>query len=187
MTPSRTTSSPGLGQLAVAAGLGGEVDDHRAGPHRRAPPRRGSASAPGRPGIDRGRDHDVEVGQALLELRLLLRPAARASARSRSRPRSPRPSRRGRGTSRRATRPAPSRPGARRTPETTAPRRRAVAIACRPATPAPSTSTFAGATVPAAVISIGEELRQPVGGDQHRLVARDGRLRGERVHRLGAA
>src|SRR5215831_10442812 len=42
-------------------------------------------------------------------------------------------------------------------PATTAPRRRAVAIACRPATPAPTTSTFAGATVPAAVISIGKK------------------------------
>src|SRR5579883_737100 len=36
-----------------------------------------------------------------------------------------------------------------------APSRRAVAIACKPATPAPITSTFAGAIVPAAVISIG--------------------------------
>ena len=42
-------------------------------------------------------------------------------------------------------------------PATTAPRRREVAIACKPATPAPSTSTFAGATVPAAVISIGKK------------------------------
>ena len=39
---------------------------------------------------------------------------------------------------------------------TTAPRRRAVAIACRPATPAPSTSTLAGATVPAAVMNSGK-------------------------------
>ena len=38
---------------------------------------------------------------------------------------------------------------------TTAPRRLAVAIACRPATPAPITKTFAGRTVPAAVIIIG--------------------------------
>ena len=42
--------------------------------------------------------------------------------------------------------------------ETTAPRRRAVAIAWRPATPAPSTSTLAGGTVPAAVISIGKNF-----------------------------
>ena len=41
-------------------------------------------------------------------------------------------------------------------PETTAPSRFAVAIACRPATPAPSTITFAGATVPAAVVIIGK-------------------------------
>ena len=39
---------------------------------------------------------------------------------------------------------------------TTAPRRRAVAIACSPATPAPSTTTRAGATVPAEVIIIGK-------------------------------
>ena len=38
-----------------------------------------------------------------------------------------------------------------------APSRRAVAIACSPATPAPSTSTFAGRTVPAAVVSIGKK------------------------------
>src|SRR5207244_1214922 len=43
-------------------------------------------------------------------------------------------------------------------PETTAPSRRAVAIACRPATPAPRTSTFAGGTVPAAVVSIGKNF-----------------------------
>ena len=42
-------------------------------------------------------------------------------------------------------------------PVTTAPRRFAVAIACRPATPAPSTSTFAGETVPAAVVIIGKK------------------------------
>ena len=36
-----------------------------------------------------------------------------------------------------------------------APSRRAVAIACSPATPAPITNTRAGATVPAAVVSIG--------------------------------
>ena len=43
-------------------------------------------------------------------------------------------------------------------PETTAPSRLEVAIAWSPATPAPSTSTFAGATVPAAVISIGKNF-----------------------------
>ena len=42
-------------------------------------------------------------------------------------------------------------------PVTTAPSRFAVAIACRPATPAPSTITFAGATVPAAVVIIGKK------------------------------
>ena len=38
---------------------------------------------------------------------------------------------------------------------TTAPRRLAVAMACRPATPAPITKTRAGASVPPAVMSIG--------------------------------
>src|SRR5438093_922620 len=42
-------------------------------------------------------------------------------------------------------------------PVVTAPSRRAVAIACSPATPAPITSTFAGGTVPAAVMSIGKK------------------------------
>ena len=41
-------------------------------------------------------------------------------------------------------------------PVTIAPRRLAVAMACRPATPAPRTSTFAGETVPAAVVIIGK-------------------------------
>src|SRR3954465_3099948 len=76
---------------------------------------------------------------------------------------------------------------------TAAPRRRAVAIACRPATPAPRTRTFAGGTVPAAVIIIG--MKRPrgsggvgaglvLGGDEQGLVAGDVGLRGERVHRL---
>ena len=41
--------------------------------------------------------------------------------------------------------------------ETTAPSLRAVAIACKPATPAPKTRTFAGVTVPAAVINNGKK------------------------------
>ena len=40
-----------------------------------------------------------------------------------------------------------------------APRRLQVAMACRPATPAPMTSTRAGRMVPAAVVSIGKNLR----------------------------
>ena len=35
----RTTTSPGAGQLAVAAALGGQVDDHRAGRHAARPSR----------------------------------------------------------------------------------------------------------------------------------------------------
>jgi hypothetical protein len=42
--------------------------------------------------------------------------------------------------------------------ETTPPSRRAVAIACSPATPAPRISTLAGATVPAAVMSMGKNF-----------------------------
>ena len=38
--------------------------------------------------------------------------------------------------------------------DTTAPNLLAVAMACKPATPTPITKTFAGATVPAAVIII---------------------------------
>ena len=65
----RTTVSPGHGQLAVAARLAGQVDDHRARLHpfdglRGDEPRRRA------PGDERGRDDDVEaldrVGQRLL-------------------------------------------------------------------------------------------------------------------------
>ena len=88
--------------------------------------------------------------------------------------------------SRRATRPARARRAARRSPRR--PRRAAArsrspgARRRRRRARAPSPA----ATVPAAVISIGKKLRQPVGGDQRRLVAGDGRLRRERVHRLRA-
>src|SRR4029077_5269667 len=44
------------------------------------------------------------------------------------------------------------------TAETPPRSRRAVAMACSPATPAPMTNTFAGDTVPAAVVSIGRNL-----------------------------
>ena len=49
VTPLCTTVSPGSGQLAVAAGLGGEVDDDRAGPHPldRLPEIRRGAGRPG--------------------------------------------------------------------------------------------------------------------------------------------
>ncbi len=43
-------------------------------------------------------------------------------------------------------------------PDTRAPSRRAVAMACRPATPAPMMKTLAGASVPAAVDSIGSSF-----------------------------
>ena len=60
VTPSQRTTSARLGQLAVAAGLAGQVDDHAAGAHARDglgadEPRRGA------PGHQRGRDDDVEA------------------------------------------------------------------------------------------------------------------------------
>ena len=146
-----------LGQLAVAAGLGGQVDDHRARPHGldgggRDQPRRRPA------GHERGGDDDVGVGDVALEqallLRLLLgRERGGVAARVLRRRRPPA----------RARRSAAPRlctcsltTGRVSNADTTAPRRRAVAIACSPATPAPRTSTLAGATVPAAVISMGK-------------------------------
>ncbi len=47
--------------------------------------------------------------------------------------------------------------------------RRAVAMAWSPATPAPRMNTFAGASVPAAVVSIGSSLPSRCGAEQHRL------------------
>ena len=62
----------------------------------------------------------------------------------------------------------------------------AVAIACRPATPAPMTKTRAAATVPAAVLSIGNMRGRVAGGEQHGLVAGDRGHRRQRVHALRA-
>ncbi len=60
------------GHLAVAAGLGGEIDDDRARAH--ALDRARGYELRGRTTRNRGgRDHDVEVGNPLLERRLLLR------------------------------------------------------------------------------------------------------------------
>ena len=159
VTPCALDDLAGLGQLAVAARLGREVDDHRARPHRARPSSAviSTGAAPARD--QRGGDDDVGLGdvraraaRCSLAVRVLgeLLGVAAAS------PVAGRAERRARRTSRRATRPAPSPPGARRTPRRRAPSRRAVAIACRPATPAPSTSTRAGAMVPAAVISSGK-------------------------------
>ena len=171
VTPSCSTTSPGMRQLAVTAGLGREVDDHRAGPHaldcargdelRRRPARNGG-----------GRDHDVEVGDPLLErgllLRLLLgRELRRVAARRSPRVRTPR-SRKARAEALTCSATA----GRTSNAETTAPSRRAVAIAWRPATPAPITSTRAGAIVPAAVISIGKRRRHAVGCEERRPCSR---------------
>ena len=57
-----------------------------------------------------------------------------------------------------------------------------MAMACSPATPTPTISTCAGRMVPAAVVSRREEPLQRGRGDQHRLVAGDGRLRGQGIH-----
>jgi hypothetical protein len=60
----------GLGQLAVAAGLGREIDDHRAGLHRLdhvGQPQLGRRLA----GDERGRDDDVDLGRLLAEQRHL--------------------------------------------------------------------------------------------------------------------
>ena len=67
-----------------------------------------------------------------------------------------------------------------------APSRRAVAIAWRPATPAPSTSTLAGPDRAGRRGEHREEAGQLLRRDLGGAVAADGRLRGERVHRLGA-
>ena len=67
-----------------------------------------------------------------------------------------------------------------------APSRRAVAMACNPATPAPTTNTRAAATVPAAVLSIGNIRGSVVAATRHRLVPDDRGHRRQRVHALGA-
>ena len=146
----------GHGELAVAAGLGGEVDDDRARPHR-LHRGRGDDLRRGAPGDGGGGDDDVELARCALRARPAAPSSPRASARARSRPRASAPA------TPRSSQFAPrlsicSRTAGRTSkPVTTAPRRRAVAIACRPATPAPMTSTFAGGTVPAAVMSIGKK------------------------------
>ena len=166
-SPRRGRRSPSPARIARTASAGDEL-------------RRGAA------GNRRGRDHRVERRDPRLQAPPAAPPAARASARARSRLPSPR---RCTPTSRNV---APSDSTCSRTagrtskPETTAPSRRAVAIACRPATPAPSTSTFAGGIVPGSGHQHRQEPRQPVGCDERGLVAGDGRLRRERVHRLRA-
>ena len=64
----------GLGQLAVAARVGGQIDDHRAGRAsiRPSPPSRGAGA--GRPGHQGRRDHDVGVGD-VRGRQLLLQPS----------------------------------------------------------------------------------------------------------------
>ena len=72
VTPVAHDRLAGLGQLAVAAGLGRQVDDHRSRPHRLDG--RGGDQPRRRPaGHERGRDDDVGVGDVALEQLLLLR------------------------------------------------------------------------------------------------------------------
>ena len=171
VTPRVLDDLAGHGELAVAAGLGGEVDDHRAGAHpldrargdelRRRPARHGG-----------GGDDDVEVRDALLERRLLLRLLARASAPSRSRPRSPRCARRDRGTPRRGSPPAPATAGRtskRRDDRAEPPRGRdrlQAGDACADHERPDGRDRAGGGH------QHGEEARDAVGGEQHRLVAR---------------
>ena len=75
---------PGLRELAVPARLGGEVDDHGAGPH---PARRVGGDEDRRlpPGDERGRDHRVRLGdvvgdQLLLALMLVVGERDRVAA-----------------------------------------------------------------------------------------------------------
>ena len=173
-----------LGQLAVAAGLGGEVDDAAARAHVRD--RRGGDEPRRRAARDeRGRDHDVEVGQALLERRLLLRLLLRRqlvrvaalgllAVTPSSRKRAPSDST------------CSFTAGRTSNAETTAPRRRAVAIACRPGDAGAEHEHAGRRDRAGGGHQHREEPGHAVGGDQHGLVAGDGRLRGERVHRLGA-
>ncbi len=99
----------GLGQLAVAAGLGGEVDDHRARGASARPRRSITSSGARRPGISGGRDHDVASARSRRRAPRAGAAAPRRSARARSRrrPRRPRGRCRARRSGRRATRSAP--------------------------------------------------------------------------------
>ena len=145
------------GALDIAAGVGGEVDDHASRPHARDlriadQPRRRPA------GDQRGGDDDVLLGDVAghqLGLRLLI---FRRTFRWRSR-RLPSPSMPATFSTKIGLAPSDLICSlvAERTSValTCAPRRLAVAIAWRPATPTPITNTLAGLTVPAAVIIIG--------------------------------
>ena len=184
MTPSTHDDLARPRQLAVAARLGGEVDDHRAGPHaahrrRRDQPRRGAAGD--RAVVITTSEPAMRSSSCLLLLRLLLRrQLARVAAlgllaghaevdelRAEALDLLPH-----------------DRPHVEAGHDRAEPA--AVAIACSPATPAPSTSTFAGRDRAGRGHQHREEARQAVGGDQRRLVAGDRRLRRERVHRLRA-
>ena len=150
-----TTSSPATDALDVAAGLGGQVDDHRAGLHRLD--HRAGDQQRRRPARDRGgRDQRVGGGDVRRQqLALAGRPGPRSSpGRSRRRPRASRA--RARRTWRPSTGSPRPRPARTSYALTTAPSRLDVAIACSPATPAPSTRTSAGWTVPAAVMISGK-------------------------------
>ena len=186
VTPSRSTISPGAvsSQLPpVSAARSTITEPGRIAAHRVRGDEHGRAAGRGSAAVVMTTSDSatcVAISSCSRSV-LLLGELGRVAAR---RPRRPR--RRARGTSRRGSRPAPSRPGACRRPRR--PRRGAAPSRspAGPATPAPRTSTFAGGIVPAAVVSIGKNFASVLGGEEHRLVAGDGRLRRERVHRLGA-
>ena len=199
VTPSRTTVSPGRRQRAVAARLGGEVDDHRAGPHpgdrlggdqlrRRRGPGMSAVVITTSDSPTCGRDELLLAPVRLLRERLGVAAGGLGVGVGEVDLEEPRAERLDL---------LLHRPGARRRPRRRAPRRRAVAIACRPATPAPSTSTRAGVTVPAAVISSGKKRgsatrraarrgsRRPCACDDSASIAWARVMRGIELHRQG--
>ena len=124
-------------------------------------------------------------GICSVESVLLPAPAPRRRARPRSRLPSPRRGLRGRGRSRRGSRPAPGRPAARRSgDDRSEPARRRDRL--EPGDAGAEHEHLCRGDRPGRGHQEWEEPRQPVGGDQRRLVAGHGRLRGERVHRLRA-
>ena len=178
------------GQVAVAAPLRGEVDDHRARLHH-------LDHVPG-PELGRGPPRDQGRGDDDVDLRgefAGISPAAFHGIRGRTARRSRRSRRcparfpriRGRRTRRPWIRSVRTPRGGRRRRR----RWRPATWPCRwrrdRATPAPTTSTLAGGTLPAARDLTGEEAAEIVAGLDHGAVARDVGHGAERVHLLRPA
>ena len=186
-TPLCSTISSGLGELGIAAALGREIDDDRAGPHaldhRLGQQLRRRASWDQRRGDDDVLALDVlghELRLLLLVgVRHLLGVAAEVSACLNS-------------SSSTAMNLAPSEAtcsltaGRTSVAVTMAPSRRAVAMAWRPATPTPMTNTRAAGTVPAARHHHRQSALERGSGIDHGLVAGEIRLRRQHVHDLRA-